>query len=95
MAISIHPIEPESMDILQARQIVGSKVCLIGNLSLGFPLGTGTPEDVAKETTALIRKIAPGGGYCFSSGNSIPDYITYENWLSMRNTALKEGVYPI
>ena len=92
---AIHPIEPESMDILEARQILGSKVCLIGNLSLGYPLGTGTPKDVAKESTALIRKMAPGGGYCFSSGNSIPDYIPYENWLAMRNTALQMGVYPI
>ncbi len=92
---AIHPIEPESMDILQARQIVGNRVCLIGNLSLGFPLGTGTPEEVARETRLLIGKIAPGGGYCFSSGNSIPDYIPYENWLSMRNTALRVGVYPI
>jgi hypothetical protein len=39
--------------------------------------------------------MAPGGGYCFSSGNSIPDYIPYENWLAMRETALRIGVYPI
>ena len=83
------------MDILQARQILGNKVCLIGNLSLVYPLGIGTPADVAVETDALIRKVAPGGSYCFSSGNSIPDYIPYENWLAMRNTALKTGVYPI
>lgn len=92
---AIHPIEPESMDICQARQIVGDKVCLIGNLSLGFPLGTGTPEDVRRASAALIRTMAPGGGYCFSSANSIPDYIPYENWLAMRETALRVGVYPI
>jgi uroporphyrinogen decarboxylase len=92
---AIHPIQPECMDILQARQILGKKICLIGNLSLGYPLGTGTPEDVTKESEILIRKIAPGGGYCFSSGNSIPDYIPYDNWLAMRNTALKVGGYPI
>jgi uroporphyrinogen decarboxylase len=92
---AIHPIQPECMDILQARQIVGNKVCLIGNLSLGYPLGTGKPEDVARETEILIRKIAPGGGYCFSSGNSIPDYIPYDNWSAMRETALRVGVYPI
>jgi uroporphyrinogen decarboxylase len=92
---AIHPIQPECMDILQARQILGDKVCVIGNLSLGYPLGTGTPEDVVKEADLLIRKLAPGGGYCFSSGNSIPDYIPYENWLAMRDTALRVGIYPI
>jgi uroporphyrinogen decarboxylase len=92
---AIHPIQPECMDILQARQILGNKVCVIGNLSLGYPLGIGTPGDVSKETEILIQKMAPGGGYCFSSGNSIPDYIPYENWLAMRETALRIGVYPI
>lgn len=91
----IHPIEPESMDIVEAREIVGSKVCLIGNLSLVHPLGFGTPEEVSTASKALIRRMAPGGGYCFSSGNSIPDYISYENWIAMRNTALEVGVYPI
>ena len=92
---AIHPIQPECMDILKARELVGDHVCLIGNLSLGFPLGTGTPEDVVRETTLLIRKAAPGGKYCFSSGNSIPDYVPYENWLAMRNTALQVGTYPV
>jgi uroporphyrinogen decarboxylase len=92
---AIHPIQPECMDISQARQILGDKVCVIGNLSLGYPLYTGTPEDVAKETKLLIYKIAPGGGYCFSSSNSIPDYIPYDNWLAMRNTVLEVGRYPI
>ena len=92
---AIHPIQPECMDILQARQILGKKVCVIGNLSLGYPLGTGTPENVVKETEKLICKAAPGGGYCFSSGNSIPDYIPYHNWMAMRETALRVGVYPI
>jgi uroporphyrinogen decarboxylase len=91
----IHPIDPNCMDIQEAREIVGPNVCLIGNLSLTYPLGFGTPEQVAAETAALIRKMAPGGGYCLSSGNSIPDYIPYENWKAMRDTALQVGVYPV
>jgi len=92
---AIHPIEPEAMDIYKARQIVGDKVCLIGNLSLAFPLGTGTPADVIDGTRRLIRTMAPGGSYVMSSGNSIPEYIPYENWKAMRDTALNEGLYPI
>lgn len=92
---AIHPIEPEAMDILKTREIVGSHVCLIGNLSLGFPLGTGSPADVEQGTIRLIQQMAPQGGYCLSSGNSIPDYVPYENWKAMRDTALKVGRYPI
>ena len=92
---AIHPIDPNGMDIEETRQTVGPNVCLIGNLSLGQPLGLGTPAEVAAETEALVRKMAPGGAYCFSSGNSIPDYVPYENWLAMRDTALRVGRYPI
>ncbi len=92
---AIHPIDPNGMDIEETRRIVGPKVCLIGNLSLGHPLGLGTPAEVAMETEGLVRKMAPGGAYCLSSGNSIPDYVPYENWLAMRDTALRVGRYPI
>ena len=92
---AIHPVDPNGMDIEETRRTVGPNVCLIGNLSLAHPLGLGTPQEVAAETEALIRKMAPGGGYCLSSGNSIPDYVPYENWLAMRDTALRVGRYPI
>jgi uroporphyrinogen decarboxylase len=92
---AVHPIDPNCMSMQETRDIVGSDVCLIGNLSLTYPLGTGSPEDVARETEALIRSAAPAGAYCLSSGNSIPEYIPYENWKTMRDTALHVGVYPI
>jgi uroporphyrinogen decarboxylase len=92
---ALHPIDPNCMDIAATRRVVGPSVCLIGNLSLADPLGTGTPAQVAAATEALIRQMAPGGGYCLSSGNSIPDYVPYENWKAMRDTALRVGVYPV
>lgn len=92
---AIHPIDPNCMSITETREIVGTSVCLIGNLSLAHPLGTGTPGEVAAATEALIRQMAPGGAYCLSSGNSIPNYVPYENWKAMRDTALRVGVYPI
>src|SRR3972149_7679563 len=34
---AIRPIEPDFMDIGGTRRLVGPQVCLIGNLSLGYP----------------------------------------------------------
>jgi uroporphyrinogen decarboxylase len=92
---ALHPIDPNGMSLTETRAIVGAGVCLIGNLSLAHPLGTGTPAEVEAATEALIRQMAPGGAYCLSSGNSIPNYVPYENWKAMRDTALRVGVYPI
>ncbi len=92
---AIHPIEPKAMDIRRVREMVGPGVCLIGNVDLAFPLGTGTPDDVEAAVCDLMRTMAPGGGYCLSSANSIPEYVPYENWLALRNAGLRYGKYPI
>jgi uroporphyrinogen decarboxylase len=92
---ALHPIDPKAMDIQRVREIIGPSVCLIGNVDLTFPLSTGRSEDVDASVRELIHTMAPHGGYCVSSGNTIPDYIPYENWLALRNATLKYGVYPI
>ncbi len=92
---AIHPIEAEAMDIEKVREMVGPKVCLIGNVSLAYTLTCGTPADVTAEAKRLLQRMAPGGGYCISSGNSIPDYVPYENYMALRETSLRYGTYPI
>jgi len=92
---ALHPIEPQAMDIREVKKKYGDKLCVMGNVDLSFPLGTGTPEDVEKEVLRLLREVAPGGGYCLGSGNSVPEYIPYENYLAMIETCKKHGKYPI
>lgn len=92
---AFHPIEPEAMDIRRVRQLVGPKKCLIGNVSLSRTLTVGTPADVEQDVRRLMEEIAPGGGYCVGSANSIPDYVPYENYLALRNASLQYGAYPI
>ena len=67
---------------------------LIGNVSNEM-LMLGTPEDIAARTKELLKIMAPGGGYCLSSGNSVPDWAKIENYRAMLETAEKYGSYPI
>ena len=55
----------------------------------------GTPEDVEEEVKLRIRTIAPGGGYCCGSSNSIPEYVPYENYVAMIRAIQDFGEYPI
>ena len=43
----------------------------------------------------LISGLARGGGYCLGSGNSVPAWASYENYMAMRDTSLQYGLYPI
>ncbi len=91
---ALHPIDPTCLDIVQVKRIVGDRICLIGNVSTEL-LQTGEPVEVEAVVKNLIREIAPGGGYCVSSGNSVPEWAKFENFMAMRETVLKYGSYPI
>lgn len=92
---AIHPIETKAMDIEHLKQTVGDKLCLIGNIDLSYTLTRGTPQEVEEEVKLRLRTIAPGGGYCLGSSNSIPDYVLLENYNAMREAVFKYGRYPI
>jgi uroporphyrinogen decarboxylase len=58
-------------------------------------LPSGTPEEVEAEVRQRIAELAPGGGYCLSAANSIPDYVPFENYVAMQRAWLTYGRYPI
>ncbi len=90
----LQPIDPTCMDIFALKERYGERICLAGNVSNEM-LRSGTPEDVESYVKELLRKVAPGGGYCLGAGNSVPDWAKFENYMAMRNTVLKYGAYPI
>jgi uroporphyrinogen decarboxylase len=55
----------------------------------------GTVEEVVELTKRRLKELAPGGGYCLGAGNSVPNWAKFENYMAMRDTALKYGRYPI
>jgi uroporphyrinogen decarboxylase len=89
----LNPIDPMCMDIVALKQRVAGRLGLIGNVDLRYTLTLGTPAEVEAEVKAKIEALAPGGGYCLSSANSVPDYVPFENYLAMRDAWLKHGRY--
>jgi uroporphyrinogen decarboxylase len=83
------------MDIVKVKEQVKGKLCVIGNVDLGYTLTRGTPEETAEEVKEKIRLLAPGGGYCLGSSNSVPDYVKVENYRAMVETTKDFGKYPI
>ncbi len=90
----IQPIDPSCMDIVEFKQTYGDRICIVGNVSNEL-LRSGTPMEVESHVKELLEKVAPGGGYCVGSGNSVPDWAQFENYMAMRDTTLKQGGYPI
>lgn len=90
----LHPIQPNAMDIKKVKARVGKRLCLLGNIDMDM-LARGTPEQVTELVKQNLREVAPGGGYCVGSSNSVSDFVKLENYNAMRETVLKYGGYPI
>ena len=95
---AIHPLEPTTanpeFDIFKLNEKYGDKISFIGNVS-PQDLAEEDPPFIRKYSKKLIKEIAPGGGYIFSSGHSINPAVKLENFLAMRETLEKYGKYPI
>ena len=90
----LQPIDPTCMDIEKVKEMYGDRISLVGNVSNEL-LRAGTPHDVEARVKELIRNVAPGGGYCVGSGNSVTDWSRFENYMAMREATFKYGNYPI
>lgn len=82
-------------DMAKAKQGIGQKVCLMGNLNPVNVLLKGTPERVEAECKRCIQIGAPGGGYILSLGGGPSMETPEENIKSMVRAAKKYGRYPI
>ncbi|MFH0988990.1 MAG: uroporphyrinogen decarboxylase family protein [bacterium] len=87
---AIHPIEPKAMQIAEVKQRYGDKLCLIGHVDVDL-LSRGTPAEVRERVRLNIEQAAFNGGYCAGSGNSIPEYVNFDNYIAMLKAAEEFG----
>jgi uroporphyrinogen decarboxylase len=89
----IHPFQPQCMDIGEAKEKIGDKVCLMGNIDCIRTLVSGTVEEVEEEVKQTIEIAAPKGGYILCSSNTIHPGVKPENYIAMVKALHKYGVY--
>lgn len=87
---AIHPIEPKAMDIVEVKRRYGDKLCILGNVDVDI-LARGTRDEIRTIVKRNIEQVGYNGGYCVGSGNSIPEYVLYENYLALLEAAREFG----
>lgn len=79
----LQSIQPSAgMDIGRVKELVGDKLCLIGNVDLNHLLPFGTPEEVEAEVKKLVSVAGPEG-FVLSTCNIITDAVPVENAKAM------------
>jgi uroporphyrinogen decarboxylase len=91
---ALQPIEPLAMDIVELKKQRGQEYCLVGNVDVDL-LARGSRKQIEDEVKRLLEYVAPGGGYCLGSGNTVPEYVPFENYMAMIETAHRFSKYPI
>jgi len=81
----------ERTDIFRAKEILGEKVCLMGNVPLNL-LQLGSPQDVEEYCRKLIKVCGKGGGFILANGGGIYD-AKPENMRAMVDSVKKYGWY--
>jgi uroporphyrinogen decarboxylase len=83
------------VDLAFAKNKIGKKVCIEGNIDPVSVLLKGKPNDVKREARACIKKAAKDGGFILSSGCEVPLNAPFENIRAMVSAAKKYGQYPM
>jgi uroporphyrinogen decarboxylase len=90
----IHSLEPNAnINLAQIKKLYGKKLILAGNLDVTNVLTQTDFELVHKDVKRCIEQGSPGGGYIFSSSNSLFKGMEIESILEAYRYAKKIGVY--
>jgi uroporphyrinogen decarboxylase len=90
----LNPIEPVAgMTLRKTKALVGSRVCLSGNIDCAHLLPHGSVEEVREAVRQAVADGAPGGGYILGSSNSIHSSCRPENFAAMVRAAREFGAY--
>jgi uroporphyrinogen decarboxylase len=90
---ALHSLDPQAgVDIRKVKEMVGDRVCLIGNVNCGL-LQTGTEEEVRESARYAMKHGMPGGGYIFSTSNCIYPGLPLERYMIMLEEWTKHGRY--
>ncbi len=77
-----HSYEDAILPALEAKRRYGSRIAILGGFDVDR-LSRSTPAQVRDYVDLLLREAGHDGGYALGSGNSIPEFVPVENYLTM------------
>ena len=77
-----HSFEDNILSVEKSYERWGGKIAILGGIDFDF-LARSSFDKIQERCRNMLKLTSEKGGYALGSGNSIPEYIPYENYLSM------------
>lgn len=82
-----HSFEDGIYPVEDAWEWWHERIAIMGGIDMDF-LSRKSPDEVYQRAKKLLERTFDTGGFALGSGNSIPDYVPVENYLSMIRAAV-------
>lgn len=92
---AIHSIDPMAgMDIADFKKNYGNRVCIMGNVNTS-KLESGSAEEIELSARYALDNAMPGGGYIFSTCNTVYEAMPLNSYQLMLDIRKRFGRYDI
>ena len=82
-----HSYEDKILPVEDAYDKYHDKIAILGGIDLDF-VCRKTPKEIYERSCRILEKTQNTGGYALGSGNSIPYYVPFDNYLAMISAAV-------
>jgi uroporphyrinogen decarboxylase len=93
----LNPVQTraKNMEPWRLKKTYGDRITFYGGLDIQRLLPFGTPEEVRAGVKQLIKELATGGGFLFSTSHNIEPDSSASNIVTMFDAAYEFGEYPL
>jgi uroporphyrinogen decarboxylase len=77
-----HSFEDVIMPVEEAYDKWGDRIAILGGIDMDF-MCRSTPEQIRQRCECMLARTATKGGYALGTGNSVPEYVPFDNYIAM------------
>lgn len=77
-----HSFEDKIMPVEQAYEMLNGKIAVLGGIDLDF-VARSTPHEIFGRCSKMLQRGMEKGGYALGTGNSVPEYVPFENFRAI------------
>jgi uroporphyrinogen decarboxylase len=87
-----HSFEDIITPVEQAYDKWSDRIAILGGIDMDF-MCRSTPDKIRQRCKTILAKTANKGGYALGTGNSVPEYVPFDNYIAMIDCVRRNSDY--